>query len=209
MSEVHTGPLGNIKWTDEMNAYLKEIIPGRTFKEIGKLFKDRFGVELSYRSYTNKKYRLGVKQGVNPTQFKKGIVPHNKNVPQSEWIIPKQKPKPTKKRLNNETISPDGYVLVRVGFNPTTKKYIWRPKHHLVWEEHNGSIPEGHKIIFADKNKRNFDPQNLVAVPYGCLITINSQKIPYYDRESLQLAIDIARLKSGIRSKLKEVKGGR
>lgn len=41
---------------------------------------------------------------------------------------------------------------------------IWKHMHKIVWEETNGPVPKGHKIIFLDRNKRNFDISNLALV---------------------------------------------
>lgn len=36
------------------------------------------------------------------------------------------------------------------------------PLHHIIWEETNGPIPEGHVVRHADGNRNNLDPDNLV-----------------------------------------------
>ena len=53
--------------------------------------------------------------------------------------------------------------------------------------------------LFADHDRRNFDPENLVAVPRSLIGVMNGGQ-PWHDRESLETAIGIARLKSGIAS---------
>ena len=72
-------------------------------------------------------------------------------------------------------------------------------KHHIVWEQANGEpVPPHAMIVFADHDRRNFDPGNLVAVPRGLWAAICHEGIPYHDRESLIVAMDIARLKGGV-----------
>lgn len=34
--------------------------------------------------------------------------------------------------------------------------------HHVIWEEHNGPIPAGHKVVFKDGNHLNWDISNLI-----------------------------------------------
>ena len=63
-----------------------------------------------------------------------------------------------------------GYVWVKVS-NKIPQKgersgdINWRPKSHIVWEQHYGCMPpEGHIIVFLDGNKMNTDIKNLYAV---------------------------------------------
>ena len=63
-----------------------------------------------------------------------------------------------------------GYVWVKVSDKIPKKgeqsgQINWRQKSHIVWEEHHGSLPpNGHTIVFLDKNKQNTDIDNLYAV---------------------------------------------
>lgn len=63
-----------------------------------------------------------------------------------------------------------GYVWVKVS-NKIPKEgersgdINWRPKSHVVWEKHHGSMPpKGYTIVFLDGNKQNTDIGNLYAV---------------------------------------------
>lgn len=63
-----------------------------------------------------------------------------------------------------------GYVWVKVS-NKIPQKgersgdINWRPKSHVVWEQHYGCMPQkGHIIVFLDGNKLNTDIKNLYAV---------------------------------------------
>jgi HNH endonuclease len=71
------------------------------------------------------------------TMFKSGIVPHNI------------------KFDGYERTTVDGYIEVRI------KKGVFKLKHRLIYEQHYGPIPKGMYIIFKDKNKLNFDIDNL------------------------------------------------
>ena len=62
-----------------------------------------------------------------------------------------------------ERISKDG-ILYRKVADTGIKKDDWRAVHVVVWEEHNGSLPDNHIVIFKDGNRENFDPENLEAV---------------------------------------------
>jgi hypothetical protein len=54
----------------------------------------------------------------------------------------------------------------------TNSAGTWREKHFVIWEAVNGPIPEEHIVIFADRNKANFDIGNLLLVSkreFGCM----------------------------------------
>ena len=40
----------------------------------------------------------------------------------------------------------------------------WILKHHFIWEQAHGKIPEGYRVIFLDRNKQNFELDNLELV---------------------------------------------
>lgn len=80
-----------------------------------------------------------------------------------------------------ERMGKDGYVMVKVAERPSVPqtKDNWRLRHHLVWEEANGRpVPDGHVVMFADGDKRNFDPANLVAVPRRYVCQLNNPGLP-------------------------------
>lgn len=69
-----------------------------------------------------------------------------------------------------------GYIMVKVA-----EPNVWIEKHRYVYESMYGSIPTGHKIIFADKNTRNFEPDNLILVSDSEVLIMNTQKLIYED----------------------------
>jgi hypothetical protein len=78
--------------------------------------------------------------GANVTSFKKGQLPHNT-------------------KSNGDTrLDKEGYVLVKVAH----KK--WIRKHRLIWEEANGPIPKGFYLRIKDKNKENYNLDNMELV---------------------------------------------
>lgn len=96
--------------------------------------------------------------GANETSFKKGGTPANL------------------KPIGHERIcSKDGIILIKVAEpNPYTKaKTRYRPKHHIVWEEHNGPIMPGMVIRFLDSDKTNCDISNLEMVTKAVSLRMN------------------------------------
>ena len=56
-------------------------------------------------------------------------------------------------------------------------------------------IPEGCVVVFADRDKRNFDPGNLVMMKRSEWCCISKNNIEYWDAESLKAAVAYAKLK--------------
>lgn len=90
-----------------------------------------------------------------------------------------------------------GYVVVKVREHPDNPgtKDNWRPRHVLAYERAYGPVPEGCQVMHADRDYRNDEPANLVAAPKSLIGIINSECITYHDRESLEAAIAIARVR--------------
>lgn len=101
---------------------------------------------------------------LKPTMFKKGHVPANTMYD------------------GHERQYEDGYVYVRV----RQGKYV--QKHHLIWKEHHGEIPEGHLISFKNGNKADFRIENLECISLQENMTRNSMhRFPEDLRKIIQL----------------------
>lgn len=70
----------------------------------------------------------------------------------------------TKRPIGAERTSKDGYLERKIQDTGKGRYVDWKLVHILVWEEHNGPLPDGMIVTFKDGNKRNFDPGNLVAI---------------------------------------------
>lgn len=100
------------------------------------------------------------------TQFKKGQNPHNAKGP------------------GHESLGEDGYIwIVTDRKNPWTGASTWRVhKHRWIWEQKNGTVPEGYALKCLDGNKLNCEPSNWGMVPLGMLPRLNGvhcTTIPY------------------------------
>ena len=82
-----------------------------------------------------------------------------------------------------------GYIYIKV-----KEPNVWIEKHRLVYESMYGNIPSGCKIIFADKNKRNFDPKNLILVSDSEALIMNTQKLIYEEAELTRSGVLIAKI---------------
>jgi hypothetical protein len=103
-------------------------------------------------------------------RYQKGSVPKNKGKKWSEYMTPEQIERaksttfkkgripPNHKPVGYERISKDGYIEVKVKEGLRS----FRLKHRVVYERHFGSIPKGYNVEFKDRDRRNFNPDNLV-----------------------------------------------
>lgn len=74
-----------------------------------------------------------------------------------------------------------GYVHVKVCDGKGNKN--WVPKQRVIYEQHYGPIPKGHKVIFADGNRFNFDIDNLVLVSSSEELIMNQRNLRYDDQD--------------------------
>lgn len=85
---------------------------------------------------------------------------------------PGSKPQ-TWRPVGSERTTADGYLqrkMTDTGYTPRD----WVGVHILVWMEHHGPIPEGHSVIFRDRNKQNITLENLELVSRSELMKRNT-----------------------------------
>lgn len=129
-----------------------------------------------------KPWNAGMK-GYNPggrtkeTQFKRG---HGSN---------------TVRPIGSERLGKGG-ILYRKVSNTGVKKADWRPLHTYLWEQDNGQVPDGHIVMFKDKNRSNFDKENLILVSRRKNMMDNS--IGRYGEEYRKTAITLGWFKRKI-----------
>lgn len=65
--------------------------------------------------------------------------------------------------IGSERIDRDG-ILWRKVSDTRDRRSDWKAVHVMIWEAEHGPLPAGKFVVFADRNQKNFDPSNLVAV---------------------------------------------
>lgn len=200
-------------WTPERVEWLRAYAPGHDIYEIIDEFERLYGIRLSKGAMKNAKLRYDARSGTNVGQFMKGHEPANKGRTWDEIGLSEQarancrKGQFKKGQIPHNAVgipvgakrvdAKDGYTLVKVAEHASepNKNDQWRLYHNVVWEEANGiPVPDGHMVVFADHDKANFDPENLVLVPRSLWATISKMGYAYHDRASLEAAMNIARL---------------
>ena len=180
------------KYTAEQLAYLKrhETIERRW---LAASFNNHFGTALTIEQIKSTCSRIGLKTGRTGC-FEPGNVPYNTGTKGLKTgsctsFKPGQMPQ-TWVPVGTEVVeNKDGYTKVKIA-DPRT----WKYKHVMIWEELHGPVPKGSCIIFADGDKQNFEPDNLVAVDRRELLFLNRKALIKPDKDLTKTAVNVAKV---------------
>ena len=180
------------KWTDEEKEYLASIVKGSTYKEITKQMNDKFEYNFSEEQIKGMMYRNKLTTGTGG-YFKKGSTPWNKGLKgymgANKTSFKKGTIPPNQVPIGTESITKGGYIKVKVG-----EPNKWKLKQRYIYEQHHGEIPNNCNVIFADKNIRNFDINNLVLVSKAEMLILNKNKLIFEDKELTKVGVNIAKV---------------
>ena len=211
-------------WTEDKVSWFVGFVPGHSEPEISAEHERLYGFPLSESQIANAKAKFGVRSGTHGGRFEKGHVPSNKGKKWDEFMSPEGQAASRRTQFRKGEVhgaaeknakpigyervdSRDGYVWVKVRDSvvdgiqrqcPGHFNENFRLKHHVVWEERNGPVPPHTMIVFADRDKRNFDPDNLVAVPRTLWSVISHEGWAYHDRASLEACMALAQLRKAV-----------
>ena len=202
-------------WNDERRDWFISFVPGHTEPEISAEHERLFGIPLTEGQIGYGKLTFGVKSGTTGGRFEKGQESWNKGKTWDDFMPAESQERSRAtcfakgnmphnaldKPIGYERIDQKGYTWVKLADRPSRQDCNdnWRQKHHLVWEEAHGEpVPENTNIIFANHDKSDFRPENLVAVPRRIWGVIVHNKLEYYDAESLMACMMLADLKHHI-----------
>jgi hypothetical protein len=151
------------RYTPEEIRFVEKHIRGRSYAEMTKLFNERFRLRLTLKQMETLTYKHGFRNGIG--SFRPGHVPANKG-----------KTHPSRqgnyRPVGSERIE-NGYLVIKA----TDRKYRgnknWKLKHDVIWEKAHGKIPRGHVVLFADGDRSNFAPDNLLLVSRSELMVMN------------------------------------
>lgn len=142
--------MGTVKWTKEIDNWIKERCPIREHgytqiqhmvDELNKMFHTDFGINAFKTNCYSKGFKI---DACNSANYRRGET-HHRHKPIGSLQVKK------------------GYVQVKVA-----EPNKWMQYQRYVWEQnHPGESAEGMVVIFMDGNSRNFDPSNLARVSRG------------------------------------------
>ncbi|MPM21480.1 hypothetical protein SDC9_67924 [bioreactor metagenome] len=174
------------KYGPEHVDWLRENIQGTRFKDLTRMFNERFGFCIGVAAMISLCDRFGLHNGIDnrfnpsmvnggiPYRFPKGHIPANKgkngiSYPgMADTQFKKGHMPKNWKPIGSETVRSDGYVWVKV-----EEPNKWREKHRLIWEAANGAVPKDHVLLFADGNALNITLENLILISRAQLVRIN------------------------------------
>lgn len=159
------------KWTKKEDDLLRKLYSRTSNPDLAKMM-NRTSTMISNHAYIlglkkDKVFlrNMGVKLQTSgfSHRFKKGSKPWNKGTkgimkPNRTSFQKGNTPKNTKP-IGSEVKTFDGYLKVKVA-DPD----VWEVKHHLVWKEHYGSIPDGYNVQFKNKNRSDCRIDNLYLI---------------------------------------------
>ena len=173
--------------------FLKRNCKYHSYRELTDIFNETFSLSLSVTQVKAAMKNRGITNG-RDCRFPPGHKPFNKGVKGTRVSVATEFKKGNKPAnhmpVGSERINGDGYLDVKV-----REPNKWVGKHRIIYEQKNGPIPKGDVIIFADGNKRNLDPTNLLKVSRKELIVMNRSKLIFNDKDLTKSGQLIAALK--------------
>lgn len=183
------------------------------YKEIGLRelvaeLREYYGIRTTVRRLGSICKNHGITSG-RTGQFEKGHVPWTAGTKGMGLIKPnsgqfeKGSSPANLKPIGFERVNREGLVEVKVDeINPYTGFCgRFRPKHVVIWEQHQGKrVPRGHVVIFRDGDNRNFDPANLDAITKALNVRLNQLRISQYPKEMRETIRGVAEIRNKIGS---------
>ncbi|MFA1734336.1 HNH endonuclease signature motif containing protein [Fusobacterium animalis] len=198
------------KYTDDTINFLREIAPGKTYKEIVKIFNKKYDLDMTTKKLSSLLGRKKIKTGTTGC-FRKGFIPWNKGkkgyIGANKTSFKKGNKPKNWRPIGSERINDEGYTLIKVS-NEGGMLKRWALKHRVVWEQHHKKkIPKGSVIIFADGNKNNLNIENLICVTRNELKVLNRCRLISSVPELTKTGLNVAKLKIKLEEIRKEKKG--
>ena len=181
------------KWSDEEKLYLKEITPGRHYKEIQELMYEKFNHQFSIAQIKNAISRYNLNTGFTG-RFEKGHVPVNKGtkgmLKANKTSFKKGQIPKNVRAVGSERVNIEGYTEIKIA-----EPNKWRLKHRVLYEEyHNVKLNSNESIIFMDGDRSNMSKENLTLVTRQELLKLNKLNLMSSNAELTKTGLNVAKL---------------
>lgn len=199
--------------TPEMDCFIREKLKGTGHQAMADLLNETFGTSFTKEQIKNYYARNKLDSGLTG-YFEKGHEPENKGKKWDEYMSPEGQKNSRKTQFKAGHIPHNGGAPVgtirlrrerknRPGSKPyywekTAQPNVWRLKHQLVWEEHNGPVPEDCIITFANGDTLDYRIENLVLTTKAQNAVRNHLGLKSSDKDTAEAANKIADLRMAI-----------
>lgn len=95
--------------------------------------------------------------------------------------------------IGSEFKHSDGYTYIKTDYDK------WVRKEKVVYEKTYGKLPKGYMVISKDKNKNNFNPNNLFAINRKDGIYLIHNNLIFEDKDLLDTSLMILNIKRKVR----------
>lgn len=198
-----------IRFTEEQKDFLIKNNYMKTSQELADLFENEFNIKLTKQQIKCFRGNNHLNCGLTG-RFEKGHKTFNKGKKWNEYMSKESQAKSKKttfkkghkphnyRPVGSERITVDGFVEIKVA-DPNK----WDLKSRVIYQQHYGKIPKGHKIIYLDGNRLNLDINNLKLVTFEEELIMNAKKLRYNDADLTNTGHILSQIESKIR-KLKK-----
>lgn len=198
------------RYTEEQRDFLFANNYMTPAKELADMFNKEFGTNITATNIKTFRGNNHLNSGLTG-RFEKGHIPDNKGKKWDDYM-PKDAQERSRKttfkkgnkplnavdigeehmRYSGSKPNDQGYLCVKVCDGKGNKN--WVPKQRVIYEQHYGPIPDGHKVIFADGNRLNFDIDNLILVSNTEELIMNQKGLRYSDKDLTKTGSLIAKI---------------
>lgn len=209
-------PIGNPKgyspkYPDGMEEYVRSIAGGMVTEKIAKAVSEHFSIEFTTSQCRAYKKNHDIISGLD-CRFKVGDEPVNKGKKMAPEQYAKCEATMFRKgnvpvnhmKVGEYTHTSEGYLVRKIqehGIQRERFEFV----HRAVWEDCNGSIPEGKLVSFLDGNKDNCSIENLVLIDNRENLELNRSKLRFEHAALTEVGVNIAKIKIAVRRKKQEV----
>ena len=201
--------------TPEMDAFIREHLNGTGYQEMADLVNARFGTSFTKDQIKAYYGRNKLNSGLTG-RFVTGQIPPNKGKTWDEYMPPNAQARSRTTTFKPGNIPHNGGALVgtiRIRHNHKergAKPYawekvaqpnVWRMKHVVEWERHNGPVPKGCMVTFANGDTMDWSLDNLLLETKAQHAVKNRWGLHGYDIESGKAMNAIADIKMTINKK--------
>lgn len=167
--------------TDEQSEFVSKTYKKYDRNKTTEKLNDKFGTKFTVQQIATFIQNRGFKSG-RSGQFPIGHIPWTAGRKGICFSNSGQFPKGNKpknlRHFNSERKTKDGYTILKIKeVNPHTGYIgLWVLKHRYLWEQENGKIPDGMKLIFKDGDRSNMAIDNFELVSNTELAALNQRK---------------------------------